>query len=129
VVGEQEWVFSKARGTLVARWAAEPEGTSRMSATQSSFWRGTWDADLEGTSVEVRTLSRWHGTRRYVAGQREIARSGSAGGWSRRPTLDADDSLPLHQQVFLLWLELVITRRDQAALAGATAAAVIGGSS
>jgi hypothetical protein len=79
--------------------------------------------------VEVRSLSRWRSTRGYFAGGREIARSGTTGGWSPRPTLTADDALPLHQQVFLLWLELVISRRDQAALAGATAAAVIGGSS
>jgi hypothetical protein len=37
--------------------------------------------------------------------------------------------LPLHQQVFLLWLELVLSRRNTAVVAAATGAAVIGGSS
>ena len=41
----------------------------------------------------------------------------SAPGWSRRPTVTADD-LPLHQQVFVLWLQLLIQRR---AAAGAAA--------
>ena len=129
VIDDREWVFAKSRGTLVARWAADPEGTSRLSARQSSFWRCTWEAELDGTPVEVRSLSRWRSTRGYLVDGREIARSGNTGGWSPRPTLTAEASLPLHQQVFLLWLELVISRRDQAALAGATAAAVIGGSS
>jgi len=129
LVGDREWVFAKSRGTLVARWAVDPEGTSRLSARQASFWRGTWEVDLEGAAVEVRSLSRWRSTRQYLVDGREVARSGSSGGWSPRPTLSCADSMPLHQQVFLLWLELVINRRDQAALAGATAAAVIGGSS
>jgi hypothetical protein len=127
VIDDREWVFEKSRGTLAARWAADPEGTSRLSAMQTSFWRGTWTADLEGTVVEVRSLSRWRSTRGYLVDGREVARSGNTGGWSPRPTLVAGDTLPLHQQVFLLWLELVISRRDQAALAGATTAAVIGG--
>ena len=126
-LGEREWIFSKTRGVLLGRWAADPEGTSRLSARQASFWRGTWTADLEGSTVEVQPLSRWRSTRRYVVGEREVARTGKTVGWSQRPSLVADESLPLHQQVFLLWLELVIMRRDQAAMAGATTAAVIGG--
>jgi hypothetical protein len=69
------------------------------------------------------------GTHRFLTGDRQIPESGSTGGWSPRPTLDADRSLPLEHAVFLLWLELVISRRNTAAVAEATSAAVIGGSS
>jgi hypothetical protein len=62
-------------------------------------------------------------------GEQQVARSGSSGGWAPRPTLDADSSLPLHQQVFLLWLELVISRRNAAAVTGGASAMVVGGSS
>jgi hypothetical protein len=127
VIGGREWVFSKHHRVLLGRWTADPEGTSRLSARPASFWRGTWIADLEGTAVERQRVSRWRSIRHYVADGREVARSGNAGRWSSRPRLTADESLPLHQQVFLLWLELVIRRRDQAAVAGATSAAVIGG--
>ena len=129
VVGDQEWVYEKARGTLVARRATDPEGTPRLSARQVSFWRGTWAADLEGTPVETQSTSRWRNRRRYLVGGREIARSEDTGGWSPRPTLIAEDSLPLDHQVFLLWLELVIRRRDQAAVAAAAGAAAAGGTS
>ena len=88
-----------------------------MRARQGSFWKGTWTVDLEGRPVEMETASFWKGTHRYLVG-------GTAG---RRERLDRRlvapphagrrDALPLHQQVFLLWLELVISRRNTAAAA------------
>jgi hypothetical protein len=129
VVGDREWVFAKNKGELTARWAAEPEAAVRLRARQQSFWKGTWTADLAGTTVEAESASLWKGTHRYLSGGRQVAESGSTGGWSPRPTLDADSSLSLDHQVFLLWLELVISRRNNAAVAGATSAVVIGGTS
>ena len=127
--GDREWVFAKSKRELSARWAAEPDGTVRLRAWQTSFWSGTWAAELDGTPVEVQSASWWRSTRRYLAGGRQIAESGTTGGWSPRTTLTADDSLPLDHQVFLLWVELVITRRNDAAVGAAVGAAVIGGSS
>jgi hypothetical protein len=129
VVGDREWVFAKRKGELTGRWALEPEGVVRLRARQASFWRGTWDVDLEGRPVEVRSASMWSSAHVYLAGGHEVARGGSTGGWSPRPTLEADGTLPLHQQVFLLWLELVVSRRNSAAVAGGAGAAVIGGTS
>jgi hypothetical protein len=126
VVGDRVWLFSKRKGELTARWDVEPQGTARLRASQKSFWKGTWTLDLEGRPVGMQNASMWRGTHRYLTGGRQIAGSGSTGGWSPRPTLTADDALPLHQQVFLLWLELVISRRNAAVAAG-TSAAVIGG--
>ncbi len=130
VVGDQEWVFDKARGTLVARRSTDPEGTSRLSARQTSFWRGTWEADLEGTPVQAEVVSRWKGGHRYQSGGQVIAETGTTGGWSPHPTLTADESLPLDHQVHLLWLALVMSRRDEAATMAAVAggAAAAGGS-
>jgi hypothetical protein len=129
VVGDREWVFSKRKGELTGRWAAEPEEPARLRAQQTSLWKGTWTADLEGTPVDVQSASYWKGTHRFLSGGRQVAESGSTGGWSPRPTLTADGELPLDHQVFLLWLLLVISRRNTAAITAATGAAVIGGSS
>ena len=128
VVGEREWVFAKTKGGLTGRWATEPDDVARLQARQKSFWSSAWTADLEGRPVQVRSASWWRSTRRYLSGNRQIAVSGSTGGWSPRPTLDAED-LPLHQQLFLLWLELVISRRNTAAVAAGAGTAVIGGTS
>ena len=122
VVGEREWVFAKQKRELTGRWAADPEGSARLRARQASIWKGTWEADLEGTPVSGTSLSMWKGTHRYTSGGRTVAESGSTGGWSPRPTLTAEASVPLEHQVFLLWLELVIGRRTQAAAGGAAVA-------
>ena len=129
LVGNREWVFAKTKRELTARWAADPQGAVRLRAWQKSFWSGAWAAELDGTPVEVQSTSWWRGTRRYLAAGRQVAESGTTGGWSPRTTLTADPSLPLDHQVFLLWVELVITRRNDAAVGAAVGAAVIGGSS
>ena len=129
VVGAREWVLAKSRGTLTGRWASEPEDAARLRARQTSFWKGTWEADLEGTTLRSEVVSRWKGGYRYLSGDRVVAQTGTTGGWSPRPTLTADESLPLDQQVFLLWLALVMARRDDAATTAAvTGGAVAGGS-
>jgi len=128
VVGDRAWAFSKRRGELLGRWVAEPEDVARLRASKTSFWRGTWRVDLEGRPVEVRPVSMWKSTHRYFADGGQVAESGSVGGWSPRPTLTADGSLPLHHQVFLLWMELVLARRNASAAAGAAVSVtVIGG--
>ena len=129
VIGDRGWVYAKARRQLTARHATDPEDTVRLRAWQTSFWSSAWAADLDGTAIEVQSISWWKTTHRYLSGGRQVAESGSTGSWSPRPTLTADDSLPLEHQVFLLWLEIVVNRRHNAAIAGGTSAAVIGGTS
>ena len=128
VVGDREWIFTKRKGDLCGRWSIEPQDTARLRARSSSFWKTRWTLDLEGRPVEMQSMSVWSGTHRYLSGGRQLAESGTTGWWSPRPTLTADDALPLHQQVFLLWVELVISRRNAAA-AGGVAAATAAGSS
>jgi hypothetical protein len=129
VVGDREWLFTKTKGELTGRWAVDPADTARLRARTTSWWKGTWSVDLAGTVLEMRTASTWKGTHRFLAGERQVAETGSTGGWSPRPTLTADDSLPLDHQVFLLWLELVLNRRNMnIAIAAGTGAAVAGSS-
>ena len=126
IIGDRVWAFAKRRGELTGRWEAEPSDTARLRAAPKSFWKTTWTVDLEGRPVEMQNASMWSGTHRYLSGGKQVAESGTTGRWSPRPTLTADDALPLHQQVFLLWLGLVLSRRNAAVAAGTTAA-VVGG--
>ena len=116
-VGRQAWVFTRQGRATVGRWASEPEAAARLRARQTAWWKGTWVLDLEGTTVEVEVVSHWKGTHRYLIAGRTVAESGTTGGWSPRPTLTAESELPLHHQVFMLWLELVLQRRNAAAAA------------
>ncbi|MDP9427837.1 MAG: hypothetical protein M3Q47_02695 [Actinomycetota bacterium] len=118
VVGIREWVLAKAGRELTGRQAADPEGTARLRARRTSWWRGTWALDLEGTPVEAVSASPWRGGLRVACGGEQVAMGGSTGGWLPRPTLSADGSLPLHHQVFLLWLELVVRRGGDAVVGG-----------
>ena len=114
VVENREWVLAKTRGELTGRQAQDPEGTARLRARRTSWWRRTWEADLEGTTVQAQPL-RWSDTAlRYSAGGRVVAEGGRTGGGSSRPTLRDGDAMPLHHQVFLLWLELLLRRRGDA---------------
>ena len=128
-IGDRQWVLAKHRSDLTGRWATEPEHAVRVRARQSSWWKGTWEVDLEGTVVEVESASFWKGTHRYLVGGRQVAESGTTSGWSPRPTLTTDGSLALDHQVFLLWLELVVSRRNTAAVGVAAGAAVVAGGS
>jgi hypothetical protein len=121
-VGDRTWAFAKRKRELTGRWASEPEGVVRLRARQTSAWKGTWHLDLDGVPVQASRASRWRNTRRYLAGGRQLAESGSTGGWSPKPTLTTDPTLSLDHAVFLLWVELLIRRRA-AALAATTAAA------
>ena len=114
-IAAQDWVLAKSRRSLTARWAIEPEEAVRLRAMQTSLWKSTWVVDLEGKHMEVQTASRWKGTHRYLIDGRTAAESGTVGRWSPRPTLTAEPDLPLHHQVFLLWVELIRGRRAAAA--------------
>ncbi|MGY1727814.1 hypothetical protein ACI79J_12665 [Geodermatophilus sp. SYSU D01062] len=131
VVGDREWVLERRRGGVLAgRWATEPADAARFTARQVSAWRGTWRVEVDGTAVDVVPASWWKGTYRFTVGERAVAESGSTGGWSPRPTLTADDDLPLDVQVLLLWLVLVLQRRTYgAAVAVAAGGAAAAGSS
>ena len=119
VVENREWVLARDGRELVGRWPVDPAGTARLRARQASWWRGTWDVDLEGLVLQGARASLWRSALRYTDGDRQVALGGTTGGWSPRPILTADVPLPLHQQVFLLWVELVLARRDAAGAGGA----------
>ncbi|TKJ16818.1 hypothetical protein A6V29_12875 [Blastococcus sp. CCUG 61487] len=129
VLGDRRWVFGKRKGVLTARWEVDPEETARLRAEQTSWWKGTWTVELTGGALQVESVSWWKGTHRFLADGREVARGGTTGGWSPRPTLTVDVELPLDEQVFLLWLLLVVGRRNQAAALTGTGVTVTGGSS
>jgi len=114
-VAERSWVFRRdGSRELVGRWAVDPEDAVRLRAHQDSYWKGGWSVTLDGAPVEVSTVSHWKGTHRYVAGGRPLAESGTTGGWNPRPTLTPAAELALDHAVFLLWFELLLSRRTAA---------------
>ena len=117
-IGARSWVFSRVGNReLTGRWALDPDDTARVSARQESYWQNTWTARLDTLAVEVAAVSWWKAPRRYRAGDRLLAESGTTGGWAPRPTLTVQPGLPVDHAVFLLWFELVLSRRAASAAA------------
>ena len=115
-VGGREWVFRRVGNReLTGRWALDPADAVRVRAHQDSLWRNTWTVHLDRTPVTVTAVSWWRAPRRYCAGGRLLAESGTTGGWRPQPTLTAEPGLALDHAVFLLWFELVLTRRTATA--------------
>jgi hypothetical protein len=125
VVGGEAWLFTRSRRGLVGRRAGEPEDSARFRTTQTSWWKGVWEVDLDGVRLQMRNASAWRGTHRYSREGRTVAESGFTGRLLRLPTLTVQEPLPLAALVFLLWVELVLTRRS--ATGAAAGAAVAGG--
>jgi hypothetical protein len=121
VVGDREWVFRKSGRELTGRWAADPEKAVRLRARQTSLWKSTWELDLEGSAAQLRPASRWKGTFDVSVDGRPVGQLGTAGGWAMRPRLTGADDLPLDQQVFLVWLQLLFQRRSTAVAAAGAA--------
>ena len=119
-VGERSWVFRRAGGReLTGRWSADPADAVRLRAHQASFLRGTWTMDLEGIPVDAAVASWWKGSYRFSTGGEPLAETGPVNGWSMRSRLEPQPRLCLDHAVFLLWFQLVLSRRS-AATAAAT---------
>jgi hypothetical protein len=122
-LGAEEWVYARYKRDYVGRWATDPEGSMRLRFWQTSMWKDRWAVDLEGRPAEVGRTTRHYGRGTYgvLIDGWLVAVLGGTKGWLTRPTVDATDRLPLHQQMFLLWMQHVLQRR-MAARAGAVAA-------
>jgi hypothetical protein len=103
----REWVYERAGSDYLARWAQDAEGVARFQAHRTSWWRGAYALNLEGTSVDCREVSFVDGNRRYSVGDRVIAQSGVQ---DKRLVIHGATDVTPSQAVFLMWLEVVLRR-------------------
>ncbi len=117
-IGTNSWVFRRAGAReLTGRWAIDPEDATRLRARQVSAWKGTWEMELDGLPVDVATASRWKGSYRFSTGGELLAETAPVNGWVMRSRLTPQPRLRLEHAVFLLWFQLVLSRRAAAAAA------------
>ena len=110
VVAGTPWEYEAAAAHLHGRRPGDPTDAPRLRARERGWWGRRWTLDLEGTPLDMELVSRVRGTHRYLFEGLPLATGGSRGVVGRA-TLTADDSVPLHQQVFLLWIEAVLRGR------------------
>jgi hypothetical protein len=106
VVAGQEWSYEHQRRQLLGRWASDPQGTARCWARQASP-RSDFDIELEGTPVTRRLVDLR--ALQYVGPDGvAVAEVRVTGVIRETSTMIADPRLPLHHQVFLLWLDVLV---------------------
>jgi hypothetical protein len=104
----------------------EPPSTWKDRFLKSSEWKDRFPFEHGGNRYELRKES----TKAYVIAREGVGSVGSVrleGGWfSREWTVDLPEELPLEVKVFLVWVVVVLWRRERvAAASGATSAVMV----
>lgn len=116
-IGAAQWEFLKRGGSL----HGVPEGAAgAMIASRRSVFRQGWEVEADAQTYRIQPEGFWQNSYSVERSGIRIGESRKAGFWSNRPTLDVDASVPLHHQVFLLWVAFIMRRRASSA-AGTTA--------
>lgn len=110
---DQEWVFTSVGREIHGRLTKDPEGVVRYRGRQVAVLRDTWQIDMEGTPVEMRSawLSSDH---RFLVNGAVVAESAIV---DRRVQLHGGAGLSWPQLLFLFWLDLSARRRYAASAA------------
>ena len=112
-VGREGWMsgdyFLERGGTRIAR------------ADKPSAWHRRFTVHVQGTKFELTATSAF--SRKFVLkkGGRAIGTVEPESCWNRRAIVDLPDELPVEVRVFLVWLVLVMWKRQrQASSSGAS---------
>jgi hypothetical protein len=123
----KEFLLEDERGQRVAVVEkVEPPSTWKDRFLKSSEWKDRFPFEHGGNRYELRKES----TKACVITREGVGSVGSVrleGGWfSRGWTADLPEELPLEVKVFLVWVVVVLWRRERvAAASGATSAVMV----
>ncbi len=87
------------------------------TATKPSAFRREFDVTFSGRTMRLRPRSAWGRALVLREGEREVGDVTPRGMWSRRATATLPDTLPLPVRLFVLWLAVLIWKRDDDAAA------------
>jgi hypothetical protein len=89
------------------------DGRLVASASKPSILRRRFDVVQAGQTVTLQARSAWSRTLDVLIDGREVGAITPAGAWTRRASADLPDSMPLPVQVFLVWLAVLLWKREQ----------------
>lgn len=107
-IGSSQWQFYRQRGDL---HAVSVDGTFGMTASPTKIFGVSWDICTGTHAYRMEPMGLFKSGRRVLCAGTPVGSSDRVG-WSRRPTLDVDASIPVEHQVFLLWVLYIIGRRS-----------------
>jgi hypothetical protein len=96
------------------------DGTVVATASKPSVLRRCFEVVHAGHTVTLGARSAWGRTMDVHLDGRAVGAITPAGAWSRRAFADLPASLPLPVQVFVVWLAVLLWKREQDAAAAAS---------
>jgi hypothetical protein len=97
-----------------------PDGSVVATASKPGLFRRRFDVVFGGHTVTLQARSPWGRTMDVLLDGRGVGAITPAGIWTRRASADLPDTLPRPVQVFVLWLAVLLWKRDDdAAVASA----------
>jgi hypothetical protein len=94
----------------------DPSGVAAAQARKESAFRRRFELEHPGGGLRVESTSVWGRSYRVLGPEgRQLGEVRWRSFWRREVDATLPDDLPRHIQVFVLWLVLLMIRRDEAA--------------
>ena len=106
-------------GFVSGGFRLESGGTIVATANRVSVFRRGFDVTFSGRTLRLRPRSAWGRALVLHEGEREVGDIRPRTMWSRRATAALPDTLPVQVRLFVLWLAMLIWKRDDDAAATA----------
>jgi hypothetical protein len=97
-----------------------PDHSVVATASKPSVLRRRFDVVYRGHTVVLEARSAWRRTMDVLLDGRAVGAITPAGAWSRRASAELPESLPLPVQVFVVWLAVLLWKREQDGAAAAS---------
>jgi hypothetical protein len=110
VAGQRFSVLRK--GFASSDFRLESNGTIVATATKPSVLRREFAVTFSGRTLRLRPRAAWSRTLMLQEGEREVGGVTPRSLWSRRATATLPDTLPLPVRLFVLWLAVLVWKRD-----------------
>ena len=105
------------KGFVSSDFRLESRGTILATATKPSVFGREFAVTFSGRTLRLQPRSPWGRALALLEGEREVGDVRPRRIWSRRATATLPDTLPLSVRFFVLWLAVLIWKRDDDAAA------------
>ena len=105
------------KGFVSSDFRLEAGGTFVATASKPSVFRREFAIAFSGRTLRLRPRSAWGRALALEEGEREVGEVAPRRIWSRRATATLPDTLPLSVRLFVLWLAVLVWKRDDDASA------------
>jgi hypothetical protein len=107
-------------GFISSDFRLESRGTVVATAAKPSVFRREFAITFSGRTLRLKPRSAWGRALVLLEGEREVGDVRPRAMWSRRATATLPDTLPVPVRMFVLWLAMLIWKRDDEAATAAT---------